>query len=165
MNRQWVTLAFGVALVFTVAVISVWQNYPGETPEPDAAPTDHVKEESPAPQAPPPGEATSPVPQPAPAAPPAAAKVDARLPVVHKHRFGDCEGTLRAVPGTLTYATAHKEDGFRLAFAEVETFELDAEKKNLRIRRRGGKTWNFTTRGDDAIALSTFHKEATRARK
>jgi hypothetical protein len=165
MNRQWVTLAFGITLVFTVAVISVWQNYPGETPQPDAPPSEQVKDDTPAAPAPPRRETMSPAPQDTPPAPPAAPKVDARLPVVHKHRFGDCEGTLRAVPGTLSYATAHEDDGFRLAFAEIEAFELDAEKKNLRIRRRGGKTWNFTTRGDDAAALSTFHKEATRARK
>jgi hypothetical protein len=52
-----------------------------------------------------------------------------------------------------------------MAFAEVEAFDLDAEHKNLRIRRRGGKTWNFTTRGDATAALAAFHKDAARFRR
>jgi hypothetical protein len=87
------------------------------------------------------------------------------VPVVHKHRFGDCEGTLRAVPGTLSYSTTNTEDGFRLAFADIEAFDLDAEKTNLRVRRRGGRTWNFTTRSDNAAALAAFHQDASRARR
>jgi hypothetical protein len=156
-------------------VVSVWQNYPTE----GAAAAESAAEapaEAPAEQ---PGQAetasatargtasraakmTSSQPV---ATPPPASRVDARLLVVHKHRFGECQGTLRAVPGTLTYATEHQEDAFRLAFAEVEALDLDAGKKNLRIRRKGGKTWNFTTRGDAGPALTTFHKEAERARK
>ena len=181
MNREWVTLAFGIVLVAGVAVVSVWQNYPAAE---ESDPTEPSAAQSPA-SAPADAagdttseagsEAGSKVPtrraaatppsrQPRPAAPPAP-QVDARVPVVHKHRFGDCEGTLHAAPGTLTYATEHTEDGFQLTFADIEAFDLDPDEKNLRIRRRGGKTWNFTTRGEAAAALAAFHKDATRARR
>ena len=166
MNREWVTLAFGVVLVAAVAIVSVWQNYPKApratppaetTTGPPRAPDADTPGE-PAPSAP--SESASALsPPPVTAAP--APRLDARVTVVHKHRFGDCEGTLRAVPGTLTYATENKEDAFRLAFAEIESFDMDAPRKNLRIRRRGGRTWNFTTKEESAAALVAFHREAS----
>ncbi len=172
MTREWVTLAFGVVLVTGVVVVSVWQNYPGRQGEPTPAPTATPQPaavtgspgdvEAPASEADRPGSPAAPA-TPAPAPP--ASRLDARVPVVHKHRFGDCEGTLRAVPGTLTYTTSHKEDAFQLPFAEIEAFDLDAQSKNLRIRRRGGRTWNFTARGESGLALAAFHKEAVRARR
>ena len=172
MSREWVTLAFGILLVSGVAVVSVWQNYPAEEPARAAESTteDPVEATDEEPVQPPTASATpSPAAKTAPTPPvttaPAVSRVDARLMVVHKHRFGDCQGILRVGPGTLTYVTDHKEDAFRLTFAEVDAFDLDADKKNLRIRRKGGKTWNFTTRGDAGPALTTFHKEAERARK
>ncbi len=163
MNREWVTLAFGVLLVSVVAVVSVWQNYPSEDAATADVPTMQAPSESPV-ETPAQQPATASAParatsQPA-ASAPAAPRSDARLQVVHKHRFGDCQGILSAQPGALTYSTDHKEDAFRVAFAEVDAFDLDADKKNLRIRRRGGKTWNFTTR-DGGTALTTFHKDAT----
>jgi hypothetical protein len=176
MNREWVTLAFGILLVTVVAVVSVWQNYPGRTPdtaatppaatEPAAAPAAPTIEEKPgAPEpAPKPAAPKTPPRSSTPAQAPAPARLDASVPVVHKHRFGDCEGTLRAAAGTLTYATTHAEDGFRIAFSEIDAFDLDAAENNLRVRRRGGRTWNFTTRGDTAPALAAFHREASRAR-
>ena len=173
MNRELVTLAFGVVLVSGVVVVSVWQNYPGRAQEaaipPAGAPVPPDADPAPAPSVPP---AAKPRVEEAKGAPPPAApaslapsRLEAAVVVVHKHRFGDCEGTLRAVPGTLTYSTSHKEDGFRLSFAEVEEFALDAEKKTLRIRRRGGRTWNFTTPGESGTALAAFHRDATRARR
>jgi hypothetical protein len=176
MNREWVTLAFGILLVSAVAMVSVWQNYPVQETAAEAAAAAPAPAETPAktpaeaPVQRPAASAAAPTPvsyrgaATTPATPPPA-RVDARLPVLHKHRFGDCQGTLRAVPGTLTYATSHKEDAFRVAFAEVEAFELDADKKNLRIRSRGGKTWNFTTRDETGAALTAFHKEAARLRR
>jgi hypothetical protein len=169
MNREWVTLAFGVALVAAVAVVSVWQNYPG-APQPDAAPvieTNEAAEPSHAPAQAAPPRATANRGATASATTPAAAPrtAETQVTVVHKHRFGDCEGTLRVAQGTLTYATSHKDDGFRLAFADIDAFDLDAGKNTLRIRRRGGKTWNFTTRDDATAALAAFHRDAARLRR
>jgi hypothetical protein len=175
MNREWVTLAFGIVLVMAVAVVSVWQNYPAEQTDPAATASLEAPAETPAmpderqtPAAGARGTTARPTKPAATAgsapAPTSTARVDARLPVVHKHRFGDCQGTLRAVSGTLTYSTDHTEDAFRVPFAELDEFELDSDKKNLRIRR-DGKTWNFTTRGETGPALSTFHTEAARLRR
>jgi hypothetical protein len=170
MNREWLTLAFGVGLVSAVVVVSVWQNYPDIGAETDPAPVETAEPitaepapASPVTRTPPPATAPAPATAPPPSVP-APARLDARVSVVHKHRLGDCEGTLRAVPGTLSYTTTHEGDGFRMALSEIEEFDLDVEKKNLRIRR-GGRTWNFTTRSDSAAALSAFHKEVTRAKK
>jgi hypothetical protein len=167
MNREWVTLAFGVLLVTGVVVVSVWQNYPGAPDEPATAPAaapDPTAAGSPTGEAAPDAAESEPAPTPAPPAP-VASRLDTRVSVVHKHRFGDCEGTLRAAAGTLTYSTSHKEDAFQLPFAEIDTFDLAPDKKNLRIRRRGGRTWNFTTRGEAGLALTAFHKEASARRR
>jgi hypothetical protein len=197
MNREWITLAFGVLLVSAVAVVSVWHTYLGDPPGGNATPAETTApaEAPPAASAvaappastvdtaPSGGSANAPTPAgvgsgstatPATRAPavsraPVTASTSsttgAEVPVVHKHRFGDCEGTLRAVGGTLIYSTTHKEDGFRLAFADIEGFDVDAAAKNLRIRRRGGRTWNFTTRSESATALVAFHTAAARARR
>lgn len=187
MNREWLTLAFGILLVSGVAVVSVWQNYPSTRLEVEAqaAPVEGAEPENaeaaanagPAATGPKPARKTAPA-APAPKATVASGRVDARaetpssevrpgapLPVVHKHRFGDCEGTLSATPGALTYTTANKEDGFRLTFAEVEAFELATDKKQLRVRRRGGRTWNFTVPGDNSVALDAFYQQAEKTRR
>jgi hypothetical protein len=90
-------------------------------------------------------------------------RLNASVPVVHKHGMGSCQGTLAASVRGLTYDTANKGDGFVLTFDEVDQFDVDYLKKNLRIRRRGGKTWNFTN--ESADALFVFHRDVSRARE
>lgn len=94
----------------------------------------------------------------------AASRLDARVPVVHKHGMGSCEGTLVATPAGLSYRTSHPKDGFTLPFAELETFTIDYLEKQLRVKQRGGRTWNFTTKDDNADPLFVFHKEVEAAR-
>lgn len=91
--------------------------------------------------------------------------LSARTAVVHKHRFGSCEGTLRATLDGLQYVTANKEDAFMLPYAQVETFAVDYLDKNLRVKQRGGKTWNFTDRAENADNLFVFHRDVDAARK
>ena len=91
--------------------------------------------------------------------------LSARTPVVHKHRFGSCEGTLRASLDGLQYVTTNKEDAFLLPYAQLETFVVDYLDKNLRVKQRGGKTWNFTDRTENADALFVFHRDVEAARK
>ncbi len=79
--------------------------------------------------------------------------------VVHKHGVGSCEGRLLATPQGVRYETTNKNDAFSLSFEQIETFEVDYLKKNLRVKRRGGKTWNFTTRAENADPLFVFHRE------
>jgi hypothetical protein len=85
------------------------------------------------------------------------------VPVVHRHTMGSCQGTLAASPKGLSYDASNKTDGFTLAFADIDEFEMDYVKKNLRVRRRAGKTWNFTN--DSADALFVFHRDVNKARE
>lgn len=94
----------------------------------------------------------------------AAVRLDARVAVVHKHGAGSCEGSLLASPAGLRYQTSHDKDGFTLTFAQVETFSVDYLEKRLRVKQRGGRTWNFTTKDDNADPLLVFHREVEAAR-
>ena len=85
--------------------------------------------------------------------------------VVHKHGMGSCEGRLLADPQGVRYETSHKEDAFNLRFAEIETFEVDYLKKSLKLKKRGGKTWNFTTKHENADPLFVFHRGVDKVRK
>ena len=57
------------------------------------------------------------------------------------------------------------QDAFTVAYTDLERFELNSERHNLRIKPRGGRNYNFTTdRADRADVLSAFHAEVRRAR-
>lgn len=88
----------------------------------------------------------------------AEATLDARVEVVHKHRFGSCAGTLVATPTGLEYRTDHK-DAFELAFDRVERFELDYLEDNLRLKVRRGRTYNFETPDGNVDPLFVFHRD------
>jgi hypothetical protein len=90
-------------------------------------------------------------------------RLNTSVPVVHKHAMGSCQGTLTATVRGLSYDTANKGDGFVLTFDEIDQFDVDYLKKNLRVRRRGGKTWNFTN--DNPDALFVFHRDVRKARE
>ena len=50
--------------------------------------------------------------------------------------------------------------------AQVETFAVDYIEKNLRVKQKGGKTWNFTDKAAaNADALFVFHRDVESARK
>lgn len=95
--------------------------------------------------------------------PAAAAALAAEVAVVHQHAVGSCEGTLRASGDGLRYQTTHK-DAFSLPFAQVETFAIAYTEKRLRLKQRGGRTWNFTTTADTADPLFVFHRDVDAAR-
>jgi hypothetical protein len=90
--------------------------------------------------------------------------VNASLAVVHKHRVGSCSGRLVADTSGLRYESANAGDAFTLAFAEVETFVVDYLKKNLRVKKRGGRTWNFEDPTGQADPLFVFHRDVEKAR-
>jgi len=92
-------------------------------------------------------------------------RLDASIPVVHKHAFGSCEGRLTASPSGLTYETTNKNDGFTVAFADLETFEVDYLDENLRVKIRRGKTYNFTDPGGNADNLFVFHRDVEKVRQ
>jgi len=91
--------------------------------------------------------------------------LNARVPVVHKHSMGSCDGSLSATLDGLKYDTSNKGDAFTLPYAQVEQFAVDYLQKNLRVKQKGGKTWNFTDKNDNADALFVFHREVEAARK
>ena len=89
----------------------------------------------------------------------------ARTAVVHKHGMGSCQGTLSATLDGIRYETSNKGDAFTLPYAQVEQFAIDYLQKNLRVKQKGGKTWNFTDKNDNADVLFVFHREVEAARK
>ena len=89
--------------------------------------------------------------------------LNARAAVTHKHGMGSCEGTLTASLEGLRYMTSNKGDAFTLSYGQLETFSVDYLDKNLRVKQRGGKTWNFTN--NDADVLFVFHRDVEAARK
>lgn len=92
-------------------------------------------------------------------------KLDTNAAVVHKHGMGSCEGSLVATIEGLSYVTSNKGDAFTISFAQVETFAVDYMQKNLRVKQRNGRTWNFTDKAANADALFVFHREVDGARK
>ena len=91
--------------------------------------------------------------------------LNTRTPVVHKHGIGSCAGTLSATLDGLRYDTSNKGDAFTLPYSRVEVFSVDYLDKNLRVKERGGKTWNFTNKDANADALFVFHRDVDAARK
>ena len=90
-------------------------------------------------------------------------RLDARVEVVHRHRFGSCRGVLRADLAGLHYET-DGDDAFSIPFAEVERHVVDYLEHTLTVERRGGRTWNFTDEQETADALFVFHRDVERAR-
>lgn len=94
-----------------------------------------------------------------------AVRLDAAIAVVHKHGMGSCEGRLVATPAGIRYESANRKDAFSMTFAEVEAFEIDYMKKELKVKQKGGKTWNFTDRTENADRLFVFHRDVEKARQ
>jgi hypothetical protein len=83
---------------------------------------------------------------------------------VHKHGVGSCRGRLTADVTGLRYVPERGEDGFTLPFGSIERFEIDYLQKNLRVKRKGGRTWNFESPTGSADPLFVFHREVEKAR-
>ena len=90
-------------------------------------------------------------------------RLDARVAVVHRHRFGSCSGVLRADLAGLHYET-DDDDAFSLPFAEIEQHAVDYLEHTLTVQRRGGRTYNFTDEQETADALFVFHRDVEQAR-
>jgi hypothetical protein len=77
--------------------------------------------------------------------------------------MGSCRGTLSATTAGLRYETDDAGDAFQAAFASLEPLRVDYLKKNLRVKLKGGKTYNFSAGSADA--LLSFQKAVEAARK
>jgi hypothetical protein len=92
-------------------------------------------------------------------------RLDVKLPVVHKHRMGSCTGRLVATPKGLRYETSDKGDAFSTTLLELDTFEVDYLQKNLKIKVRKGKQYDFTDPEGNADHLFVFHRDVDKARE
>ena len=93
-------------------------------------------------------------------------RLNTSVGVSHKHGMGGCEGTLRATIDGLVYETSNRGDAFNLPYAQVESFEVNYLEKNLKVKQKGGKTWNFTDKAAaNADKLFVFHRDVTAARE
>ena len=92
-------------------------------------------------------------------------KLDVRVAVVHKHRIGSCRGELVATPQGLQYTSDDKDDRFTVAMADLEQFQVDYQEKNLRVKVRRGKQYNFTDPDGNADRLFVFHRDVDKARQ
>ena len=92
-------------------------------------------------------------------------KLDTRVAVVHKHRIGSCRGELAATPQGLQYSADDKDDRFTVAFADLEQFQVDYQEKNLKVKVRKGKQYNFTDPDGNADRLFVFHRDVDKARQ
>ena len=92
-------------------------------------------------------------------------KLDAKIAVVHKHRIGSCKGELAATPQGLQYTTDDKDDRFTVALADLEQFQVDYQEKNLKVKVRRGKQYNFTDPDGNADRLFVFHRDVDKARQ
>ncbi len=91
--------------------------------------------------------------------------LDAAVQVVHKHRLGSCEGRLSADPAGVRYAPTGGDDAFHAPLAGLETFAVDYQKKALRLKVKGGKSFTFTTKAANADPLLVFHRDVEKARR
>jgi hypothetical protein len=92
-------------------------------------------------------------------------RLDVSVAVVHKHGMGSCEGRLVGTTDGLRYETSNKKDAFSIAFGQLESFEIDYLKKELKVKQKGGKNWNFTDKSENADKLFVFHRDVTKARE
>lgn len=92
-------------------------------------------------------------------------RLDLALPVVHKHRMGSCQGRLVATPAGLRYETTDRDDLFSVPLSDLEVFEVDYLEKNLRIKPRPGKRYDFTDPEGKADNLFVFHRDVQKARE
>ena len=92
-------------------------------------------------------------------------RLNASVAVVHKHGMGSCEGRLIGTTDGLRYDTSNKKDAFSIPYSQLETFEIDYLKKELKVKQKGGKNWNFTDKSENADKLFVFHRDVTRARE
>ena len=92
-------------------------------------------------------------------------RLNVSVAVVHKHGMGSCEGRLIGTIEGLRYETANKKDAFSIPFSQLESFEIDYLKKELKVKQKGGKNWNFTDKSENADKLYVFHRDVTKARE
>jgi len=90
-------------------------------------------------------------------------RLDASIDVVHKHRMGSCKGRLVATPQGMRYETTDKDDAFKTALLDIDTFEVAYLEKNLRIKLKQGKRLDFSDPEGNADHLFVFQRDVAKA--
>ena len=91
-------------------------------------------------------------------------RLDASVAVRHTHQFGSCEGMLRADLDGIHYETPD-DDAFSIPMRAVERHEMDYLERTLTLKRREGRTYNFTVEQDTVDALFVFHRDVENTRE
>jgi hypothetical protein len=92
-------------------------------------------------------------------------RLNSTVAVIHKHRMGSCQGRLVATPQGIRYETDDKDDRFTAPLADLEQFVVDYLDKNLKIKVRRGKQYNFTDPDGNADRLFVFQRDVEKARQ
>ena len=72
---------------------------------------------------------------------------------------------LVASPQGLKYETINTADAFSVALTDLETFELDYVERNLKVRIKNGKTYNFTDQQGGPDGLFVFQRDVEKVRQ
>jgi hypothetical protein len=92
-------------------------------------------------------------------------RLDARVTVIHRHGIGSCRGQLVATSQGIRYETADKDDQFTTALLDLDTFQVDYLAKNLRLKLKRGKQFNFSDPEGNPDRLFVFHRDVEKARE
>ena len=92
-------------------------------------------------------------------------RLDASIAVVHKHRMGSCKGRLIATPQGLRYETTDKDDAFSAPLGDFEIFDVDYLAKELRVKLKKGKRYEFTDPDANADRLFVFQRDVDKVRQ
>jgi hypothetical protein len=92
-------------------------------------------------------------------------RLNATVDVIHKHRLGECKGRLTATPQGMRYETSDKDDTFAAPLVDLDSFDVDYLEKNLRVKLRKGRLFNFTDPEGNADRLFVFHRDVEKARE
>jgi hypothetical protein len=91
-------------------------------------------------------------------------RLDERVDVTHRHGVGSCHGVLHATTAGLRFEADKPADSFEAPLDSLEPLHVDYLEKNLRVKQRAGRTWNFTAGSSDALLSFQKKVEAARAR-
>ena len=92
-------------------------------------------------------------------------RLNSTLAVIHKHRMGSCKGQLVATPQGIRYDTDDKDDRFSAGLGDLEQFAVDYLDKNLKIKVRKGKQYNFTDPDGNADRLFVFQRDVDKRQR
>lgn len=92
-------------------------------------------------------------------------RLNSTVAVIHMHRMGSCKGQLVATPQGIRYETDDKDDRFTAPLGDLEQFVVDYLDKNLKIKLRNGKQYNFTDPDGNADRLFVFQRDVEKARQ